>query len=112
MPLKMVYVLRAHNKDEFNFTPLTGMQKLQPLRNNSYRKNYLNGSDKERSHFKQCAQIASQIGVVHISRPNDKFKLDELVNLIQQDLIARGLLNPLIWIKGWFKSSEHSLCLT
>ena len=96
MPLKMVYVLRAHNKDEFNFTPLTGMQKLQPLRNNSYRKNYLNGSDKERSHFKQCAQIASQIGVVHISRPNDKFKLDELVNLIQQDLIARGLLNPLI----------------
>src|SRR3990167_11116148 len=66
LPLRLVYILHAHNKDEFKFTPITGMHKLQPLRMNTFRKNYLKGLDKEQSHFKQCAQIASQIGVVQI----------------------------------------------
>lgn len=91
LPLKMVYVLHAHNKDEFNFTAMTGMQKVQPLRMNTFRKNYLNGLNKKQSHFKQCAQIASRIGVVHINRPNDGYKLDELVGLIEHDLTTRGL---------------------
>lgn len=93
MPLKMVYVLHPHNKDEFKFTAITGMQKLQPLRTNTFRKNYLKGLVKEQSHFKQCAQIASQIGVVRIDRPNDGFKLCELVDLIQNDLSSRELYN-------------------
>lgn len=91
LPLKMVYVLHAHNKNEFNMTAMTGMQKLQPLRVNTYRKNYLKGLAKDRGHFKQCAQIASQIGVARINRPNDGFKLDELVDLIKHDLTERGL---------------------
>lgn len=91
LPLKMVYSLHAHNKDEFHFMPITGMHKLQPLQINTFRKNYLKGLQKEQSHFKQCAQIASQIGVVRINRPNDGYKLDELVGLVEQDLTARGL---------------------
>lgn len=91
LPLKMVYVLHAHNKDEFNFTPMTGMQKLQPLQVNVFRKNYLNGMSKTSSNFKRCAQIASQIGVVRIDRPNDGFKLDELVAQVGRDLSERGL---------------------
>ena len=91
LPLKMVYVLQANNKDTFKFTAISGMQKLQPLRVNTYRRNYLRGLEKETSHFKQCAQIACQINVVKIERPNDGFKLDELVSLIQQDLMAREL---------------------
>jgi hypothetical protein len=91
LPLRMVYVLHAHNKEEFNFTAVTGMQKVQPLRMNTFRKNYLNGLNKKNSHFKRCAQIASLIGVVHINRPNDGYKLDELVGLIEDDLTTRGL---------------------
>ena len=91
LPLKMVYVLHAHNKDEFNFSTLTGMQKLQPLRVNTYRKNYLTGLGKDRCHFDRCARIASKISLVRINRPNDGFKLDALVDLVQQDLTERGL---------------------
>ena len=91
LPLKVVYVLNPNNKDEFNFSTITGMQKLQPLQANTYRKNYLAGPDKKRAHFQRCSQLASQISLVRINRPNDGFKLDELVNLIQQDLTARGL---------------------
>ena len=91
LPLRMVYILQTHNRAEFKFTPITGMQKLQPLRTNTFRKNYVRGRDKEQSHFKQCAQIASQIGLVRIDRPNDGFKLDELVDLIQHDLTTRKL---------------------
>lgn len=91
LPLKMVYVLHAHNKDEFHFSTMTGMQKLPPLQANTYRKNYLSGLGKERGHFKRCAQLAGKIGLVRINRPNDGFKLDELVDLIEQDLTTRGL---------------------
>jgi hypothetical protein len=91
LPLKMVYVLHAHDKDVFNFTTMTGMEKLQPLQVNTFRKNYLNGLNKKQSHFRQCGKIASLISVVRIDRPNDGFKLDELVDLIQHDLMTRRL---------------------
>ena len=91
LPLKMVYVLNAHNRDEFQFTTVSGMQKLQPLQTNTFRKGYLNGLKKEQVHFKRCVQIASQIGLVRINRPTDGYKLKELVDLIEQDFIVRGL---------------------
>ena len=95
LPLKMVYVLHAHNKDEFHFSKLTGMQKLQPLQVNTYRKSYLLGLGKKNAHFKRCAQIASKINLVRIERPNDGFKLDELVDLVQQDLTQCGLYHAI-----------------
>ena len=89
LPLRVVYVLQTHNKDEFSFTNVNGMQKLQPLQNNIYRKNYLKSMDKSSMSFKQCAQIASQTNVVRIARPNDGFKLDKLIDLIEDDLVKQ-----------------------
>ena len=51
----------------------------------------MNGLKKEQVHFKRCVQIASQIGLVRINRPTDGYKLKELVDLIEQDFIVRGL---------------------
>jgi GTPase SAR1 family protein len=90
LPLKAVYVLHSHNKDEFLLTPISGMQKLQPLRAHTFRKNYIHGLNKDRDHFTQCTQIAGLIDIVRITRPNDGYKLDALVNLIEQDLTVRG----------------------
>jgi hypothetical protein len=92
LPLKVVYILHTHNKDEFILKDVSGMRKLQPLRNNTYRQQYLEGLSKNKLHFGQCGRIASQVALVSVTRPNHGFKLNELVDAIEVDLVARGLL--------------------
>ena len=40
LPLKIIYLLNTHNQSDFCFETIHGMQKLNPLKNNSYRANY------------------------------------------------------------------------
>lgn len=93
LSLKVVYILNSHNKDDFLFTNFSGMKKLQPLQQNTYRKAYLKGMDKENSYFNQCGRIASQVALVNIMRPQDGFKLDNLVDLIEADVQTRGVVD-------------------
>jgi hypothetical protein len=85
LPLKVIFILKAHNKDEILFEPINGMHKLNPLKANTYRRQYLNKLGKEHS-FKLSGKIASQTAIVKITRPNFVFKLDELVSLIKENL--------------------------
>lgn len=91
LPLKAIYILHSHNKDSFKVETLNGMQKIQPMLSNMYRKNYLKGSAKERSYTTRAANLANQTALIRITRPNDGFKLNELVDLIEQDLQDRCL---------------------
>ena len=91
--MKVVYILHSHNKNDFLFTSVSGMHKLKPLQNNTYRANYLKGLAKDKAHFGRCGRVASQIMLVNIKRPNEGFQLDALVDLIEADFMARGLSN-------------------
>ncbi|MDF1646830.1 MAG: hypothetical protein P1U61_07630 [Legionellaceae bacterium] len=93
LPLKVVYILNSHNLDTFEFKAIEGMQKVLPLKNNTYRYQYLKGFDKVKAHLKQTGTLASRVSVVRITRPKAGFQLDELVNLVETDLAARGLLS-------------------
>ncbi len=85
LPLKKVYILQTHNKGGFCLSTYEGLQKLQPLQQNMYRRNYLS-EQKITDSFMHCARLASQIDVVGIMRPQAGFKLEELVRLIETDL--------------------------
>jgi hypothetical protein len=91
LPLKVIYLLKNHTKDEFIVKSYTGMQKLQPLKNNTYREQYLEGLGKNKSNLTNLGRIASKTALVSITRPSAGFKLDELVELIEHDLLQRGL---------------------
>jgi hypothetical protein len=91
LPLKVVYILDAHNHNSFKFTQLNSSQKFNPLKNNTYRGQYLKGLCRVQSHFKQCGMIASQVEVVHITRPNRGFQLNALIERILTDLHTRGI---------------------
>jgi hypothetical protein len=88
LPLKLVYVLNTHHQSHCCFTELSGMQKLPPLRDHTYRKEFLKGLKRN---VERCAQIANRITVVQLHRPNDGFKLDELVDRIEDDLMKHGI---------------------
>ena len=91
LTLKVVYILQSHNEDNFEFTTISGMNKLKPLQNNTYRRSYLKGMGKDKSHFNQCGTLSNQIHLVSIVRPQHGFKLEQLVDLIEADMHARGL---------------------
>lgn len=90
LPLNVIYCLHKHGKDNFTFETINGAQKLQLLHYNTYRKSYLSGLNKEKSHFLQCSKLANQAAVVKITRPSQAFKLNELVDLIEHDLLNRS----------------------
>jgi len=92
LPLKVVYILNSHNQDTFEFKAVEGMKKILPLKNNTYRHQYLKGLDKTKKHLKHTGSIASKIDVVRITRPKAGFELDKLVDLIQADLLERGVV--------------------
>ncbi len=69
--LNHVFILSIHNKDGFVVNELCGMAKHNALRNQIYRKMYLEGMpEAEKSYFKQLFQIAKTIRVTQITRPS------------------------------------------
>ncbi len=93
LPLKVVYILNTHNQDEFKFQDVQGMQKILPLKNNTYRHQYLKGLGKTKMHLKHTGALASSVSIVRVLRPKSGFRLDELVDLIEADLLSRGFSN-------------------
>lgn len=92
LPLKVLYILNSHNEDTFEFKAIEGMHKMLPLKNNTYRHQYLKGLGKTKKHLSHVGSLASQVDVVRITRPRAGFQLDELVELIQADLLKRGVV--------------------
>ena len=92
LPLKVLYILNSHNQDSFEFESIEGMHKMLPLKNNTYRHQYLKGLGRTKQHLKHAGGLASQIDVVRITRPRAGFQLETLVDLIQADLLARGVV--------------------
>jgi hypothetical protein len=91
LPVKAVYILNSNNRDEFEFEEIKGMKKFQPLKNQTYRKGYLDGMELNAGHLQLCGNIAGKVHLARISRPNHGFKLKLLVEHIQADLEKHGL---------------------
>lgn len=91
LPVAAIYILNSHNRDAFEIEAITGMQKFNPLKNNTYRMGYLDGLGLKAEHLKLCSQLASRIHLSRITRPNHGFKLDELIEHITTDLETRGI---------------------
>jgi len=86
LPIKKLYLLRSHNKEEFVLKPTEGPQKFNLLKNNTYRFGYLAGIDGKTGHFKQALQLAQQAPLVIAIRPRQGFQLDEFVAALEADL--------------------------
>lgn len=82
LPIRWIYLLNNHNKDEFVFEEVHGMQRFPVLRNNTYRMRFLEGMDLKAQHLSLCAQLSAKIRLVRVTRPNTRFALDELAERI------------------------------
>ena len=90
LPIRWVYILRSDNRDEITLEPIQGMQRFLPLRANTYRVKYLEGLALKVEHLKLCGQLASNIRLARVTRPQQGFKLDALID----HLLANMAANP------------------
>jgi hypothetical protein len=91
LPVRAVYVLQRHNKDEFALDEVSGMDRFQLLRNNSYRQRYMKGMQLQPEHLKLCSTLAQRARIARITRPQAGFRLDALVDMVLDDLSAQGI---------------------
>lgn len=91
LPLAEIYLLSTHNQEDFLVEPIKGFNKYNPIKNNTYRPKYIKGLELQASHLKQVGKLAERIGITRITRPNRSFKIDELIDCIQQDMRSRGM---------------------
>lgn len=86
LPVKAVYILNNHNQDEFIFQSITGFEKFLPLKNNTYRPGYIDGFGLKAQHLTLVSQLANQVKLSIITRPNHSFELDKLMSMIEADI--------------------------
>jgi len=110
LPLKVIYILSAHKEPMIEFMDISNSAKgfthiqqakigfptgihlqLDTLKDITLDYHYLKGLGKNKQHLKHTVDIASKINIVRIFHPETGFDLNELMNLIQEDLMKRGV---------------------
>jgi hypothetical protein len=64
-------------------TAWKGVEKINPLINNTYRLRFLKGLGGKKDHFQQCAAVAAKAAVYRTILPSKGFMLNELMALIE-----------------------------
>jgi hypothetical protein len=86
--IQAVYVLSTSDEQEsLHLKPLKGFDKVKELTANTYRLHFLSSMQLTPQLFHQAQALARQARVVRITRPNQPFMLDELVDIIERDLV-------------------------
>lgn len=88
LPVRWVYLLGTHSEPDFRFEPIQGLQRFQPLRANTYRVRFLEGMALKAEHLQLCGQLAGRIRLVQVTRPEQGFALDELIDRLLGDAAA------------------------
>ena len=86
--LTAIVKLTVGDVDEVTIEELTGSEKLNNIIENIYRGEYLKylgGMNPQ--YFKKCIDIAKNIRFFKITRPANKFTVDEQIELIERELI-------------------------
>jgi len=85
LPVKWVYVLDAVDEG-FACIPYEGMNRFEPLHDNTYRVHFLDAMALKPQHLQQVAKLAGNIHMAKIQRPQSGFRINELVQFILDDI--------------------------
>ncbi len=86
LPVKSIYILSTHNRETVDISPIVGMNKFVPLKNQTYRGGHLEGLGLKPQHLKHCAQLANRASVTKITRPKKACDIHQFVSLIEKEL--------------------------
>lgn len=87
-PLKVdtVFILHKHSANHFEICEVTGLQKVIPLQQQTYRKSFVKGLGLNQQHLQNCANLARSARVIRILRPERTFQLQALIDLVLETI--------------------------
>jgi hypothetical protein len=83
------YVLTSHNQPDITLKPLAKPKRFQTLLANTYRAKFLGGLAMRLEHFNVATAVAKQASVVQVFRPSHPPKVTELVDALEEDMLAQ-----------------------
>lgn len=86
LPIRWIYILGSHPKPDIHFEVVRGMERFQPLYDNTYRAGFMEGMALKEEHLSLCGRLAGQIRLARIIRPENGFELDQLIDRILLDI--------------------------
>jgi len=87
-PIKRIIALSTSNKSDFAFTKISGTEKFNLLRENSYRFKFIKEMNLITSHFKFLSSLSNSVELYMLERPVSPIKIIELVEYIEEQLFA------------------------
>jgi hypothetical protein len=93
LPLKGIYILNMHNREDIQFNPLAGYSRMVPLKAQAWRPQYLKGMYQEKTLQIRYAKLAQDIWVTRVTRPNGRYTIQELAQLVEEDWTKHSVFN-------------------
>jgi hypothetical protein len=88
LPIRWIYILESDPMDGIRFTPIRGMDRFLPLRQNTYRLRFLEGMALKSEHLKLAGQLAGKVHLTRVTRSKNGFELDALIQSLLADMAA------------------------
>jgi hypothetical protein len=86
LPVKKIFILYPHEEKSIEISPITGINKYRALKFQTYRHRFLEGLGATEAHFHVASCVGKQVPMYRVTRPKNKFLLDELVDLLEKHL--------------------------
>jgi hypothetical protein len=87
VPLHRIYVLEASNRGDCSAVALRGLDKFKALAANLYRPRLAGEMGLGGAIYRKIAELAAQTEVVQLTRPIHPYRLDELMDAVERDLV-------------------------
>lgn len=84
---RKVYVLSPGHDSRITLRPLEGMARFGAIRDNTYRKKFVDGLGQGRDHFRTVSAIGKFVSVCRVERPRKPFLLQELADRLEHDFM-------------------------
>lgn len=85
LPVGSIFILHAHNKKEYSQELLMGIEKFNVLKNHTYRFQFIADTFKT-EHFRLLSDLAEQVPVYRISRPQSPINTQDLKGVLEEHL--------------------------
>ena len=95
VPLHAVYELELADAPAITVEDLEDSRKVDVLITHTYRGYFLRGLGQRTHHFDQTVSVARSVRVRRVTRPRQRFLLDELVQVLEDNLHSARALSTL-----------------
>lgn len=85
-PIKSIYILNFHDSEDLKIADLALLEKLQAIKNYTYRKGMVAKMGSAEAHLKMCGELAETTRIRRILRPRNALLIDELIDVVEADL--------------------------